>query len=101
MTQDNEEPSAASAGSAVTERKTHADSLQNTLSSRFDAAPYGVYRWARGLAPRRNAARQRRGDDGTGAVAYSRTSVSADPHITLVAAHHPADSRRAAVRGQA
>jgi hypothetical protein len=36
--------------------------------ARFDAAPYGVYRWAGEVAPRRNAARQRLGDEGTGAV---------------------------------
>jgi len=37
--------------------------------ARFDAAPYGVYRWAGEAAPTRHAAGQRPGDDGSGAVA--------------------------------
>jgi hypothetical protein len=44
-------PSGASGGSAETERKTHTHSLQNTMPPRFDAAPYGVYRWAGGQPP--------------------------------------------------
>jgi hypothetical protein len=42
-----------------------------------DAAPYGVYCSGGRAAPRRSAARQRRGDDGTGALAQRSRRASA------------------------
>ena len=46
--------------------------------ARFDAAPYGVYRWAGESAPRRSTARQRQGGDGTGAVAFLSAGQATD-----------------------
>lgn len=47
--------------------------------ARFDAAPYGVYRWAGEAAPTRCTPRYKgEGDDGSGAVARLLAGQAAD-----------------------
>jgi hypothetical protein len=58
--------------------KTDMYCLPNHNLANFDAAPYGVYRWAGEVAPRRSTARQRRGGDGTGAVDFRLSGNTQD-----------------------